>query len=588
MDNRIKTGLSRMARAIFGGGETRARTGPTFHPSNAPPGMTFFGGSGDSAAGVNVTERTSLSLSAVFGCVRNIAEDVAKLPFKVYETDPSKPGRKNLPESDYERLINREPNDEMTPLDFRQAVTACACLWGNGYAEIERKNNRRAAALWPLEPWRVVPQRVGGPNGDIVYLVDGRTEIPAADMLHIKGFGIDGVLGLMLAEHGRDSFSLAMAAQRFAGRFFANGVRFSGFIKHPGLLNPEAYARLKESFEQKYSGVDNAHKPKILEEGTDWVQTSSKPNEAQMLETRQFSVEDVARWFRVSPHKIGHLLRAAGWSTLEAQNTDYIIDTLMAWFVRWEQECNRKLVVEPLRGTVVGKHDVLDLLRGDAQQRAEYYKTMREIGAINVNEIRGREDMNPIKDGELYFVSSNMVTLKQAKEGTQEGITPKQPEQTGKQPAPVPGTKKPAAKKPKPAAGGKRSAPEPLADTLRPVLLDAGARAARREAEVLRKKIKSVETAEGSIRDFYAAHGQYVRNVILPGVTACAGGRDPSAIADRVVAVYVSQSQTNLIDHMRSVENQAQLADKVDAVLGAWETQRAAIMADLITQEVKQ
>jgi HK97 family phage portal protein len=179
---------------------------------------------------------------------------------------------------------------------------------------------------------------------DLIYRIDGRDVLPARDVLHIKGFGINGVVGYMLAQVGKESLGLTLAAQRFAANYYANGTRFTGLISHPKVMSPEAYKRLEQSFNENHAGVDRAHGTKVLEEGVTWTKTSADANEAQMLEARQFQVEDVARWLRMPPHKIGHLERAQGWSTLESANTDYVIDTLMPWLVRWEQECQRKLI----------------------------------------------------------------------------------------------------------------------------------------------------------------------------------------------------------------------------------------------------
>jgi HK97 family phage portal protein len=311
--------IARALTEMTGGdlaGEQRALGGVSTLANPAPWLVDFYGG-GTPSAGVRVTEATALSASAVFACVRNIAEDEAKLPFIVYRNlEPQ--GKERLKAHPLYRLLHDEPNPEMSSFDFRQAVTACAVLFGGGYAEIEKTQAGVPLYLWPIESWRVRPLRDAAKN--LYYEVDGRDRLDPADMLHIRGFGFDGVLGCMLAQVGKESLGLTIAAQRFAASFFGNGTKVSGLLSHPKMLSPEAHKRLKESWTEEHGGPGNAHKPRILEEGMTWTQLSTAPDEAQMVETRQFQVEDVARWFRMPPHKIQHLLRST-FSNIEHQGS---------------------------------------------------------------------------------------------------------------------------------------------------------------------------------------------------------------------------------------------------------------------------
>lgn len=359
-----------------------------------------------SAAGVSVNERTSLGLSAVFACVRNLSEDVAKLPLKVYRK-LEVGGRQEAVSHPAYRLLGSSPNPEMTSIVARSAITASAVLYGRGFAEIEWRNNGKPAAIWPIAPWRCHLVRDAAKR---LYVdVDGGTALKLEDVLYLPGFTLDGLVGEMIAALGTDSLGLAMAAQRFAGSFFGNGASPGMVLSHPGTLSQQARTNIAESWNAAHGGPGKAYKTAVLEEGVKIEKTSWNPQESQAIESRQFAVEDVARWFRMPPHKIGHLLRATGWSTLEATNTDYVVDTLLPWLTKWEQECDSKLLAG---GGLYTRHVLQMMLRGDHVSRAQFYRTMREIGVMDANDIAELEDLNPVGEGgDLHYIAANLVPL---------------------------------------------------------------------------------------------------------------------------------------------------------------------------------
>lgn len=462
--------------------------------------VRFFGGGGERAAGVTVNETTAMSASAVFACVRNLAEDEAKLPFPTYEKLQPR-GKKRRTDLPTYRLLEDSPNPEMTAFSFRQSVTASAVLFGGGYAEIERSNSGVPVNLWPIEPWRVRIERIGDKGRTLVFKVDSSTILQSTDVLYIPGFSLSGIVGYMVAQTGRDSLGLTLAAQKFAANFFGNGTRYSGILSHPGKLSPEAHKRLKDSMEEQ-AGVQNSHKMKILEEGMKWDKTSADPEEAQMIETRQFQVEDVARWFRMPTHKIGHLLRATGWSTLEATNADYVIDTLLPWFVKWEQECKRKLI-SPTQPEIFCEHLVEGLLRGDSAARADLYTKLWGIGVWSQNDILEMENHNPIEGGDEHYVPLNFVPSRLAVAAAEAKLVA---------PTPAPAV----ADQSTPDNAAQRSI---IIESHRPIIEDACARIVRREVEVLRKKGKTIEAVDS----FYADHAGYVRTALKPAISACLG-----------------------------------------------------------------
>jgi HK97 family phage portal protein len=550
--------------------EERALKHAAGTPSNPSPWLIeAFGGGVESAAGVPVTEMTAMSVSAVFACVRNLAEDEAKLPLITYRRLEPR-GKERATDNPIYALLHDSPNEEMTAFDFRQAVMVGAVMWGKGCAEIERSYGGIPTALWPIEPWRICPRRDS--SGKLFYEVDGRDRLELDDVLHIKGLSGDGIMGYMMAQVGRDSFGLSIAAQRFAAKFFGNGSRPSGVLTTKKRLDPEGRDRLKAAWQQTYGGIENAHKTPVLEEDTQWVQTSTAPEEAQLLESRQFTVEDVARWFRMPPHKIGHLMRAAGWSTLEATNTDYIIDTLMPWFVRWEQEIKRKLA--PGDPSIFAEHLVDGMLRGDAQARAAFYKTMREMGVFNADDIAEMENRNPLPggQGQAYLVPVNMTTLDRMIEGDAG--------QTADAGADDSATK----------TDQQRAL---IIEAHRPSLADAAARVLRRELEVLRRKLKSPEAFADSVRSFYAEHVEYVRSAVLPSLraltgtlSAVSGPSVPSAetLADLFAKEYTVSARTQITEKLTECRSRDDFPPRMEAVFDAWEAEKASEMVENLTK----
>lgn len=348
------------------------------------------------ASGEKVGPRESLHLSAYYACIRNIGEDVAKLPLIVYEQLDR--GKKRRPDLPIYSILHDAPNAEMTSFTFRSVLTSHSIGWGNGYAEIERNGIGEPVALWPLIPEDVTPKRV---NGRIVYEVRRNGASPdtleSDQMFHIPGLGYDGLVGHSPAWLAAQSIGIALATQKFSGSFFGNGAWMSGALKHPAKLSNQGLENLRSSIKARHAGAENAFGILILQEGMDWVNTSIPPKDALLVDSRYFDVEDICRWFRMPPHKVGHLLRAQGWSTLEQTNIDYLTDTLMPWLVRWEQEIKRKLIRKP---GLFSEHLVDGLLRADTTTRYTAYKTAIDARFMTPNEVRERENMNPIEGGD--------------------------------------------------------------------------------------------------------------------------------------------------------------------------------------------
>jgi HK97 family phage portal protein len=364
------------------------------------------------STGLAVNEYTALNYSAFFGAVALISSQVAAPPLILYKRLTAG-GKDRLPKHSLYWLLHDEPNPEMSSFVFRESMTAHAITWGNGYAEIERDGADRPKALWPLTPNRVTPMR--DRNKNLVYEVqnpDGGkpTYLPMRNMLHLPGLGFDGTMGYSVVSKARESIGLGLATERFGGSFFGNGATFGGILKHPGKLSDNAKKHLVDQIETKHQGLSRAHRFLLLQEAMDYVQTGVPPEAAQFLQTREFQIIEICRWLMLPPHKLRDLSRAT-FSNIEQQAIEFVTDTLRPWFVRWEQEINRKLILPLEQGIQFAEHLVDSLLRGDIASRYAAYAVGRQWGWLSADDVREKENLNPLGggDGAIYLVPTNMA-----------------------------------------------------------------------------------------------------------------------------------------------------------------------------------
>ena len=379
--------------------------------SNSPELARYFG-AGPVAAGVSVTEASAQTNAAVVACIDRISNDVASLPLLVYARRPDD-GRERATRHPVYRLLHDEPNPEQTPMVFRRTLQAHVLLWGNGYAEIERDVMGRPIALWPMVPDRVQPFRT--PAGDLAYRVSnpngGTVDVPAADMFHLVGRSHDGSVGASLVTYARESIGLSLAAEQFGATFYKNGGTLSGVVSNKGPKPTQQAAQgQRDADEARHAGIKQAHKWLQLWNDATFTPITVPPDNAQFLETRQFQLEEICRWFSMPPHKIQHLLRAT-YSNIEQQSTDYLISCLRPWLVLWEQECARKLLRPTERERFYIEHITQALLTADAAGRAALYRELFAIGALTPNEARRLENLNPIPGGDQAYVSSGMTPI---------------------------------------------------------------------------------------------------------------------------------------------------------------------------------
>lgn len=377
------------------------------HPSQHSL-AAIFGLQSNTYAGTAVTEENALTFSAVYACVRVLSESVAMLPLLTYRR-LANGGKEKATDTPIYNLLRRTPNPEMTSFEFRETLIAHVATWGNGYAEIEWSNSGQPLALWPLNPAKM---QITRRNGQLVYLytLPSGEERPLASwrIHHVRGLSSNGIVGYSPIRLAMQSIGVGLALEEYGARFFGNGARPGGVLKHPGVLSDGAYKRLKESWSAENEGLSNAHRLKILEEGLDYEAIGIPPEEAQFLESKKFQVNEIARWFRIPPHMLADLERAT-FSNIEEQGLEFVIYTLGPWLTRHEQAIERDLLTEAERQTLFVEYLVNGLLRGNITSRFQAYQLALQGGWMNPNEVRTLENMNPYEGGDTYLMPLNMA-----------------------------------------------------------------------------------------------------------------------------------------------------------------------------------
>ena len=397
-----------------------------FHTNKASPKntlsstMSFFFGS--SMAGQNVTERTAMQNTAVYACVRVLAEGLAELPLHIYQYT-SDGGKQRAINHPLYFLLHDAPNPEMTSFIFRETMMNHLLLWGNAYAQIIRNGQGEITGLYPLMPDRMDVNRAA--NGEIYYTYTRNYDdyqaknkskqviLLSDEVLHIAGLGFDGLIGYSPIAMAKNAIGLSMAAEQYGATFFKNDATPGGVLEHPNVVkDPE---RLRKSWQSQFSGSNN-HSIAVLEEGMTFHQLSIPPDQAQFLDTRKFQLDEIARIFRVPLHMVGDLDRST-FSNIEQQSLEFVKYTLNPWCIRWEQAMNQQLLSADDRRKFFVKFNVDGLLRGDYESRMNGYAIGRQNGWLSANDIRELEDLNRIpanEGGNEYLVNGNMLPLNQA------------------------------------------------------------------------------------------------------------------------------------------------------------------------------
>ena len=362
-----------------------------------------------SNSGANVNEYTALTYSAVFCAISLISGTIATLPLHLMREKPGKKERATT-KSLY-RVMHSKANPYMTAMAVREVLAAHVLAWGNGYAEIVRNKMGDILELWPIAPNRVT---IDMKNGELVYEINVGGEIvvlPREKVLHIAGLGFDGFKGYSVISLAREAIGLGMAMEQFGARFFGQGAHPGIVVSHPGKLSEAAYNNLSGELTSKYAGLGQAHRLMLLEDGMSMEKVGLTQEDSQFLESRVFQIQEVARWFNLPPHKLKDLAKSS-FSNIESEQISFVTESILPWLVRFEQHFNMQLLTDrEIREGFYFKHIVEGLLRGDAKSRAEFYNKMWNTGSMTQNEIRDKEDLDPIAGGDELFVPMNMIPL---------------------------------------------------------------------------------------------------------------------------------------------------------------------------------
>jgi len=364
---------------------------------------------GTSSSGKVVTADKAIQLSAVWACVRLLSESISTLPLKIYVRQPDG-SRKAATDHPAYSVLCRRPNSEMTPSRFMLMVVASICLRGNAFIEKKFIANR-LVSLVPLLPQNMVVKRLTIGALEYKYTENGNERvIPVKNIMHIRGFGLDGVCGMMPMKTGRDVIGAAMAVEESAAKIFEQGLQSSGFLSAENALSDEQRERLR-GYMAAFTGSKNAGKIMVLEGGLKYQGVTMNPEDAQMLESRSFSIEEICRWFRVPPFMVGHTTKQSSWaSSLEGMNLQFLTHTLRPLLVNIEQEIGRCLLDSD--DDVFAEFSVEGLLRADSAGRAAYYTSALQNGWMSRNDVRRLENMPPIEGGDIYTVQLNLTQLK--------------------------------------------------------------------------------------------------------------------------------------------------------------------------------
>lgn len=364
---------------------------------------------GTSSSGKVVTADKAIQLSAVWACVRLLSESISTLPLKIYVRQPDG-SRKAATDHPAYSILCRRPNSEMTPSRFMLMVVASICLRGNAFIEKKFIANR-LVSLVPLLPQNMVVKRLTTGALEYKYTENGNERvIPVKNIMHIRGFGLDGVCGMMPMKTGRDVIGSAMAVEESATKIFEQGLQSSGFLSADNALTDDQRERLR-GYMASFTGSKNAGKIMVLEGGLKYQGVTMNPEDAQMLESRAFSIEEICRWFRVPPFMVGHITKQSSWaSSLEGMNLQFLTHTLRPLLVNIEQEIGRCLLDSD--DEVFAEFSVEGLLRADSAGRAAYYTSALQNGWMSRNDVRRLENMPPIEGGDIYTVQLNLTQLK--------------------------------------------------------------------------------------------------------------------------------------------------------------------------------
>lgn len=395
----------------------RATKGLLGHPSDPGETLTSYFGGGKSSTGVTVTPDSSMRASAVYACVRILAESIASLPLIMYRR-VGDDGRERAKAHPLYPIVHSSPNDDQTSFEFRETLQNHLALRGNAYAFIDWSFGGRVKQLIPLDPDRMTVRR---DKGKIVYeyqYLDNSIEtFSSEEILHLKGLSSDGIMGLSPIDMAREAIGLALATEEYGGRFFSNNTHIGTYLTSPNKLDEQRIKNIKDSVDRQHGGLFNSHKIAVFENGVEPKRINMTAEDAQFIESRKFQLNEIARIFRIPPHMIGDLEKAT-FSNIEQQSIDFVTHSIRPWLVRWEQRLTKSLLAPHEQAEYFFEFNLDGLLRGEALKRAQALQIMRQNGALNADEWRAKENMNPIggEEGTKYWQNISVTRDEKSEE----------------------------------------------------------------------------------------------------------------------------------------------------------------------------
>lgn len=394
--------------SLFGLFESRANLESPSTPISSSSILSYFGG-GSHVTGKEVTETTSMRMSAVWRCANLLSSVPASLPLGVYRRgtlEPVTTSRNSDAKSPIEDL-----NPEISDYDLWRLSYLHRALWGNAYFQkIYSAQSGVLKQLWPIHPDRV---RVALINGEKVFAVqdENGTEhlLTSRDILHFPGLGYDGITGMSVISHAAQAISLGLSAEEHGARVFSSGSLMSGILSTDQKLQPSDAERLKQRWHDKITGLRNAQDIAVLDSGASFTPVSMPHTDAQFLESRHFEVEEIARFFGVPMFLMMATEKQSNWGTgLAQQSTGFVMyDLHPTWLKPTEENVTKQL----LSNRQYARYNVSGLLRGDAETRSDFYQAMIQSSVYSINEVREMEAMPPIEDGDIHLQPLNYAPL---------------------------------------------------------------------------------------------------------------------------------------------------------------------------------
>ena len=468
------------------------------------------------ATGVKVSEKTALKYLTVTACVSLISSDIAKLPLNLYRKRADG-GKDLVTDHKLYDLLHNAPNPDTTSFNWREALQGHLLLWGNSFAFIDRDKSGRIKALWQLpDPSKVSIKRVGD-NIVYQYDIDGEKKTRTREQIfHIPGYGFNGIVGMSMINIASEAIGLGMAAEEFGSLYFGEGTHPAGVLEMDTILGDNK-ADFVKSLKEGYAGLGKSHKIMVLENGLKYKPLTIPLNDAQFLETRDHQKIEICGMYHVPPHKIAVHGQNSNYNNLEQENASYVDSCLMGWIVRWESNISLQLLTEAERRSgLFFEFVVQGLLRGDSKARAEYYNKIFQVGGITPNQIRAKENMNPVEGGDESFVMMNMIPLSQAKDILLPGDEP-EPEIENKSFFKAFFNKKRTRK---PSEAHSIMIRDRILRQYAPLILDAAQAIVNRESKAIKNQVHKQSRTNGSMEtfldDFYRKFPDYIEKKMGP------------------------------------------------------------------------